>query len=436
MIGVPPLSGFISKWWLVSACSSPAPRTRWRCCCSARCSPPATCCRWSTALYFGRPEPAGDAEPASGRRPPRTTTAAPRAARHRRRGALTVVLGSPPAPRLPRDLAQAALATLFGGLAAEGLQLRVRCCWLGRCSAERTFGHPRERLRLVVRCAGACPGDGARDARRRAGAADAAVTATASSSRGPRAARRAALPPRRLRRAAAPLLASFCGLLDAACQRLLGTTTRPGGRSATTSPPRGAAAILTVLTAADLVTLYVGFEWLGLIAYLFVIHTGSSAAEAAGKKYLVLTLLGRLRGARRGAAGACARRRRPGQRRRRSGRGGHHAMAAALCLLLGFGVKAGAIGLHSWLPDAHSSAPAQRERAAVGHDDQGRRVRHRPHDRRPLPRRDRATLIAAAATAQALGLVRAVVGGRHHAGGRGPRAVRNGTRSGCSPTAA
>jgi formate hydrogenlyase subunit 3/multisubunit Na+/H+ antiporter MnhD subunit len=33
-------------------------------------------------------------------------------------------------------------------------------------------------------------------------------------------------------------------------------------------------------------------------------------------------------------------------------------LAAAVCLLLGFGVKAGALGLHTWLPDAHTAAPA------------------------------------------------------------------------------
>jgi len=118
------------------------------------------------------------------------------------------------------------------------------------------------------------------------------------------------------------------------------------------------AGMLTVLMAADLVTLYVGFEWLGLVAYLFVVHSGTKAAEAAGLKYLALTLLGgfavlagvllvhALGGGDLATPVAVA----SGQQGLRT--------AAAICLLLGFGVKAGALGLHSWLPDAHAAAPA------------------------------------------------------------------------------
>ncbi len=118
------------------------------------------------------------------------------------------------------------------------------------------------------------------------------------------------------------------------------------------------AGMLTVLMAADLVTLYVGFEWLGLVAYLFVVHNGTKTAEAAGLKYLGLTLLGgfavlagvllvqALGGGDLATPLAVV----DGQQGLRT--------AAAICLLLGFGVKAGALGLHSWLPDAHSAAPA------------------------------------------------------------------------------
>ncbi len=118
------------------------------------------------------------------------------------------------------------------------------------------------------------------------------------------------------------------------------------------------AALLTVVSAADLITLYLGFEWLGLAAYLFVVHTGSKAAEAAGLKYLVLTLAG-------GFAVLT------GALLVHSLGGGDLAVplaldperstlrvVAAACLLVGFGVKAGALGLHTWLPDAHTAAPA------------------------------------------------------------------------------
>jgi len=52
------------------------------------------------------------------------------------------------------------------------------------------------------------------------------------------------------------------------------------------------AAMIGIVVAGDLITLYVFFEWLGLAAYLFVVHVGGKAAERAGLKYLVLTLLG------------------------------------------------------------------------------------------------------------------------------------------------
>jgi len=118
------------------------------------------------------------------------------------------------------------------------------------------------------------------------------------------------------------------------------------------------AALLTVVSAADLITLYLGFEWLGLAAYLFVVHTGSKAAEAAGLKYLVLTLAGGfavltgalLVHALGGGDLATPLQLDPERSTLRA--------VAAACLLVGFGVKAGALGLHTWLPDAHTAAPA------------------------------------------------------------------------------
>jgi len=118
------------------------------------------------------------------------------------------------------------------------------------------------------------------------------------------------------------------------------------------------AALLGIVTAGDLITLYVFFEWLGLAAYLFVVHAGGRAAERAGAKYLVLTLLGGfavltgvllVHGLGGGEVGVAV----PLE----SGREGVRLAAAAL-LVLGFGVKAGLLGLHIWLPDAHTAAPA------------------------------------------------------------------------------
>jgi formate hydrogenlyase subunit 3/multisubunit Na+/H+ antiporter MnhD subunit len=162
-------------------------------------------------------------------------------------------------------------------------------------------------------------------------------------------------------------------------------------------------AILTVLSAGDLVTLYLGFEWLGLIAYLFVIHTGTKAAEAAGLKYLVLTVLGgfavlagvllvhALGGGDLASPLAIA----AGEARTRD--------LAALFLLLGFGLKAGGIGLHSWLPDAHGSAPAPASAVLSGMMIKaGAYGIIRTID--VLYRGETEQLIAAAATAEGLGL--------------------------------
>jgi formate hydrogenlyase subunit 3/multisubunit Na+/H+ antiporter MnhD subunit len=117
-------------------------------------------------------------------------------------------------------------------------------------------------------------------------------------------------------------------------------------------------AMLGVVTAGDLITLYVFFEWLGLVAYLFVVHVGGRSAERAGLKYLIMTLLGGFAV----VAGALIVHALGGGDLSQAlpwtpGTEGLRA-AAAVLLLAGFGVKAGALGLHLWLPDAHTAAPA------------------------------------------------------------------------------
>ena len=118
------------------------------------------------------------------------------------------------------------------------------------------------------------------------------------------------------------------------------------------------AAMIGIVVAADLITLYVFFEWLGLAAYLFVVHVGGREADRAGLKYLVLTLLGGfavltgafiVQGLGGGALGVPLALE-PGDASLR--------LVAAALLILGFGVKAGVLGLHIWLPDAHTAAPA------------------------------------------------------------------------------
>ena len=118
------------------------------------------------------------------------------------------------------------------------------------------------------------------------------------------------------------------------------------------------AAMLGVLFAGNLLTMYLFFESLGLVAFLVVIHHGTHEARRAALKYLWFTLLGGVAllagiflvyalgagwpvgGIEDAQAGPAV------------------APWAAALLVLGFGVKAGMVPVHSWLPDAHSAAPA------------------------------------------------------------------------------
>ena len=114
-------------------------------------------------------------------------------------------------------------------------------------------------------------------------------------------------------------------------------------------------AMLGVVLAADLVTLFLFFETLGLVAFLLVVHTGTPESHRAGIQYFWMTVLG-------GAAllsgvmlvyamggGALL----PGMPLGAGPRG-----AAATLLVLGFGVKAGMVPVHFWLPNAHPVAPS------------------------------------------------------------------------------
>ncbi|MBN2247484.1 MAG: hypothetical protein JW733_02160 [Coriobacteriia bacterium] len=118
------------------------------------------------------------------------------------------------------------------------------------------------------------------------------------------------------------------------------------------------AANLGVVLAGDLVTLYLFFEALGLVAFLLVIHTETDEAKKASVKYFWMTVIGgfaliggifltfALGGT--GAIGPLP-----------AGHGDELIRwAAAIMLILGFGVKAGMVPVHVWLPDAHPVAPS------------------------------------------------------------------------------
>ncbi|PWD50400.1 formate hydrogenlyase [Serinibacter arcticus] len=111
-----------------------------------------------------------------------------------------------------------------------------------------------------------------------------------------------------------------------------------------------------VFVADDVVTFYLCFTLVSFVGYAAVIHTGTSLSRRAGSIYLVLTVLGEaaVLGALLlvAAAGATTVADVPGAVAD-SPSGG---LIVGL-LIAGFGVKAGTVPLHVWLPLAHPAAP-------------------------------------------------------------------------------
>ncbi|HET6498111.1 MAG TPA: complex I subunit 5 family protein, partial [Coriobacteriia bacterium] len=117
-------------------------------------------------------------------------------------------------------------------------------------------------------------------------------------------------------------------------------------------------AMLGVVLAGDLVTLYLFFEALGLVAFLFVIHTETAEAKRASVTYWWMTVLGGfalIAGifltyalGHTGAIGPIP----------FEGPAGTLRWVTFGLLIAGFGVKAGMLPVHVWLPDAHPVAPS------------------------------------------------------------------------------
>jgi formate hydrogenlyase subunit 3/multisubunit Na+/H+ antiporter MnhD subunit len=112
---------------------------------------------------------------------------------------------------------------------------------------------------------------------------------------------------------------------------------------------------LGLCVAEDLASFYVFFALMSFASYGLVVHARNEAACRAGRIYLALVVVGELAlfsgfvlvAAQPGAGGLAALgpQRAPG------------AGWAAALLFVGFGIKAGALPLHVWLPLAHPVAP-------------------------------------------------------------------------------
>ena len=116
-----------------------------------------------------------------------------------------------------------------------------------------------------------------------------------------------------------------------------------------------------VFLSADLLTCFVFFEVMSVTSYVLVIHDRSKGAMRAGDTYLAVAVIGgmvmlmglfllyQMTGTLKIAElpAACA-----------PYAGTGRLYAASVCMLFGFGAKAGMFPLHIWLPKAHPVAPA------------------------------------------------------------------------------
>ncbi|EHJ92649.1 complex I subunit 5 family protein [Vreelandella boliviensis] len=113
-----------------------------------------------------------------------------------------------------------------------------------------------------------------------------------------------------------------------------------------------------LIIAQDIASFYLGFALMTFAAYALVVHSGTEEARLGAKAYLILAVVGEglILGGFLWAAGEANTLTLQGVRE--SILVAEHGAWMAALLCLGFGVKAGVIGLHVWLPLAHPVAPA------------------------------------------------------------------------------
>lgn len=115
---------------------------------------------------------------------------------------------------------------------------------------------------------------------------------------------------------------------------------------------------LLLIVSQDIASFYLGFALMTFAAYGLVVHTGKREALHGGRAYLILAVLGEgvILGGLLWGAGEAQTLTLPGLREGIVN--AEQGVWMAALLWLGFGVKAGVIGLHVWLPLAHPVAPA------------------------------------------------------------------------------
>ena len=114
---------------------------------------------------------------------------------------------------------------------------------------------------------------------------------------------------------------------------------------------------IAVFVADDLVTFYLAFAAMSFLGYAIVVHDRTRSARRAGAIYLVLTVFGECAVLAAlmllAADGVTSVGEAPAAVAASPASG-----AIILLLLVGFGVKAGTVPLHVWLPLAHPAAPS------------------------------------------------------------------------------
>ncbi|HSP31717.1 MAG TPA: proton-conducting transporter membrane subunit, partial [Halomonas sp.] len=111
-----------------------------------------------------------------------------------------------------------------------------------------------------------------------------------------------------------------------------------------------------LIIAQDIASFYLGFALMTFAAYALVVHSGTDEARLGAKAYLILAVVGEglILGGFLWAAGEADTLTLQGVRE--SILDAEQGAWMAALLWLGFGVKAGVIGLHVWLPLAHPVA--------------------------------------------------------------------------------